>query len=761
MGCSSSKLDDEEAVQLCKDRKAFIKQAVEQRLRFASGHLAYIQSLKRVSAALRNYVEGDEPREFLLNSFTIPPFTPVKKINPVISSIPSKIFSEIPFRTDANSNFKVNYLRSGGNPAISVEERPPQSPETVRIESYSPMHHYGIDGFFSMSSSFYPSSSPNNGPSLPPSSPPKNSQWDFFWNPFTSLDSYGYPTRSSLDETIIDNDDIIGLRQVREEEGIPDLEEDEISHIEEEEEEKEENKAEIAEERSKIDVNFDHEEVTVESDVETDTENELEEHKCNDRESVEIVKPQSSVEVEVNKQETSVGDREKKEEAAPGFTVYVNRRPTSMAEVIKDIETQFTLICDSANEISAMLEASRAQYFSSSNEFSASKRLNPIALFRSTSSRSTSSRFFQTTSSSRDEICDTSSEFSEESCMFSGSHQSTLDRLYAWEKKLYVEVKSGERIRIAYEKKCAQLRNHDVKGDDPTVIDKTRVAIRDLHTQIKVSIHSVEAVSKRIETLRDEELQPQLLELIQGLARMWKVMAECHRFQKCTIDEAKLLLAGTPSKLSRRRNSDIFPTDPLRLAESAAHLESELRNWRACFETWITAQRSYVHALSGWLLRCIQCDSDTSKLPFSPRRNSCGAPPIFGICIQWSRFFDAIGEVPVIDGLDFFASGMGSLYTQQMKEDSRRLSAGSKRFNVGFSPDSGKNMEVVEVGGDVEDVMTVEKTAEVAVKVLCAGMSVAISSLTEFSISSAEGYNDLVKQWENSTRMHGLERVGL
>jgi hypothetical protein len=52
-------------LQLCKDRKSFIKQAVEQRRRLASGHIAYIESLKRVSAALRDYIEGDEPREFL------------------------------------------------------------------------------------------------------------------------------------------------------------------------------------------------------------------------------------------------------------------------------------------------------------------------------------------------------------------------------------------------------------------------------------------------------------------------------------------------------------------------------------------------------------------------------------------------------------------------------------------------------------------------------------------------------------------------
>lgn len=75
---------------------------------------------------------------------------------------------------------------------------------------------------------------------------------------------------------------------------------------------------------------------------------------------------------------------------------------------------------------------------------------------------------------------------------------------------------SGEKVRIAYEKKVTQLRNQDVKGDDDSAVEKTRVAIRDLHTQMKVSIHTVEAISKRIETLRDEELQPQLSELVQG-----------------------------------------------------------------------------------------------------------------------------------------------------------------------------------------------------------------------------------------------------
>jgi hypothetical protein len=53
-------------------------------------------------------------------------------------------------------------------------------------------------------------------------------------------------------------------------------------------------------------------------------------------------------------------------------------------------------------------------------------------------------------------------------------------------------------------------------------------------------------------------------------------------------------------------------------------------------------------------------------------------------------------------------------------------------------------MEMVEVD-EVEDVMTTEKMAEIPMKVLCAGMSVANSSLTEFAIGSAEGYAEYVK----------------
>lgn len=42
---------------------------------------------------------------------------------------------------------------------------------------------------------------------------------------------------------------------------------------------------------------------------------------------------------------------------------------------------------------------------------------------------------------SKDDGDDSGSGFVEDFCMISGNHSSTLDRLYAWERKLYDEVK--------------------------------------------------------------------------------------------------------------------------------------------------------------------------------------------------------------------------------------------------------------------------------------------------------------------------------
>ncbi|KAA8521504.1 hypothetical protein F0562_012186 [Nyssa sinensis] len=173
--------------------------------------------------------------------------------------------------------------------------------------------------------------SPNNRPTFPPPSP-QNSKWDFFWNPFSSLDYYGYPTRSNIDQTVLD-DEITGMRQIPEEQGIPELAE-----------------------RAKADVNCAREEVTVEdvneTDIGTNTEHEVKGLQSQATQRIEVSEIENTG--PVSNQETAVSDQEAAEETT-GFTVYVNRKPMSIVEVIKDLEAQFMIVYNSANEVSAML----------------------------------------------------------------------------------------------------------------------------------------------------------------------------------------------------------------------------------------------------------------------------------------------------------------------------------------------------------------------------------------------------------------------
>lgn len=73
-----------------------------------------------------------------------------------------------------------------------------------------------------------------------------------------------------------------------------------------------------------------------------------------------------------------------------------------------------------------------------------------------------------------------------------------------------------DQIRQTYEKKCVQLRNQDARGSELRSAEKTRTTVRDLYTRIWVSLRAAESISDRIQKLRDEELQPQLVELLQG-----------------------------------------------------------------------------------------------------------------------------------------------------------------------------------------------------------------------------------------------------
>lgn len=59
MGCAQSKIENEESVARCKERRQFMKEAVVSRNAFAAAHVSYIMSLKNTGAALSEYGQAE------------------------------------------------------------------------------------------------------------------------------------------------------------------------------------------------------------------------------------------------------------------------------------------------------------------------------------------------------------------------------------------------------------------------------------------------------------------------------------------------------------------------------------------------------------------------------------------------------------------------------------------------------------------------------------------------------------------------------
>ncbi|MCD7453499.1 hypothetical protein HAX54_021197, partial [Datura stramonium] len=63
MGCAQSRIDNEESVSRCKERRNLMKEAVNYRNFFAAAHSAYSIALKNTGAALSDYAQGETPPE--------------------------------------------------------------------------------------------------------------------------------------------------------------------------------------------------------------------------------------------------------------------------------------------------------------------------------------------------------------------------------------------------------------------------------------------------------------------------------------------------------------------------------------------------------------------------------------------------------------------------------------------------------------------------------------------------------------------------
>ncbi|KAG1361008.1 nitrate regulatory gene2 protein [Cocos nucifera] len=442
---------------------------------------------------------------------------------------------------------------------------------------------------------------------MPPPSPPAGEfGWDFF-NPF---DGVRVAEEAAAMVGGLGRGSDEDLRVVREEEGIPELEE----AVEEEEE------REGDEEKKVVPLGVEEKEVG-------------------------------------GAGEAGGGGEEEK-----GLTVTETPvRGRDLLEALRSVEDHFIRAYDAGKEVSRMLEATRVNVQTGLDDVkeNSSKIIQAITWHR-TPSLSSSYKSHLASSSSGTSWTESKSDlFDDYSGMESGSHSQTLGRLYAWEKKLYEEVKTLILYLLSVNIKINKLMVHVLMD---SAVDKTRAVVRDLHSRIWVALRAAETISERIQQLRDEELHPQLIELLQGLSRAWKIMLESHETQKQIMFEVNSFKCPAYGKFC----NDAQHHATLRLV-------AELRNWRTCFVGYIAAQRAYVEALDGWLSKFIIPDVEfysqarSSLPPYRP-----GVPPLITICHNWLAILGKLPDKEVSCAMRRFIKSVRVLWAKQGEEQQQK-----------------------------------------------------------------------------------------
>ncbi|TVT99439.1 hypothetical protein EJB05_55190, partial [Eragrostis curvula] len=594
MGCSSSrKLEEEEAVRTCHDRKSFVKKAIAQRSLLASSHVAYVQSLRRVSLALFYFFAEDEHLYFLQESAAA---------------------ALVHRPASPDRLFVVNCLRPGGAaPVHPLEQWEPEAAETAAV----------VDRFFGLDHQFFQPSPIDSANDVPVS--PQMTRWDDFWDPFSSLTDHHHR---------YENYGVQEVKAGQEDEQMPELEEESSDEDDSSDGEKEE-----AEEKA------------------------------------EQMKPRREEEKEtkvdhVNNELRVLASADVEQHGTPGFTVYVDRPPTSLAEAMKDIQEHFAKIVETGRQFNHL-----------------PRRTTAMSKARSSRSRRSHSSF-------------------------SRARRRGLDRpLRVGEEAVRGEVRAGEKVRLAYEKK---VRAAEEPG---TTMAPSRSPSRRRGPPSGTSVPSWTSPSRpstpcsRRIAARARRRAPAAAHAARPRVS-WRGCGGDHRSAPGNEAHGRRRRARCcrPPPPPPRPDTDSTevlrgpppPPGPTRASSAAGALASELRSWRAAQEAW--ASRS-----AGTRRRSGAGRGAASRTA----RTTCRASSWAGRA-PWSSV-DVEAATRAVDAVAAEAAGVAAA--------AKRQRGAEEWFNE-----------------------------EEAKKKLCVGLAAALGAVTEAGGMAVVGYDELVLEIEAMER---------
>ncbi|KAK8574715.1 hypothetical protein V6N12_062401 [Hibiscus sabdariffa] len=510
MGCSQSKIENEEAVSRCKERKQFMKEAVAARNAFAAAHSAYAMSLKNTGAALSDYAHGEVHNPNLPahpgQSFVGPP---VDKLLPPPPP-PVNLSGDPGFPIQRSASMPIQMPLKGKQRVMSTstiledddeEEDEEASGSLVKRRS----RNYRASGSGGRGRRDLKEEDEEVEEEIVTSTmvharamqsqPTQDSTYYYF---FPTADSVPGPSLGVVEEMRVEDNREVG-RKVFEE--VP----------------------RRVEEEKVVEENMREEEVDMENGK-----------------KMAVEKPVPTA--------AGVGQGSKKGgKVGVGSTVEKRSGKGSfnLLQVFTELDDHFMKASESAHEVSKMLEATRLHYHSNfadnRGHIDHSARVMRVITWN---------RSFRGLLDNADNAND---DFDSEE---NETHATVLDKMLAWEKKLYDEVKAGELMKFEYQRKVATLNKLKKRGTNSEALEKARAAVSHLHTRYIVDMQSMDSTVLEINRLRDEQLYPKLVQLVGGMATMWETMRVQHEGQSriAAILRDNLDLSQSPKETSEHHH---------------------------------------------------------------------------------------------------------------------------------------------------------------------------------------------------------------
>ncbi|KAI4329265.1 hypothetical protein L6164_021549 [Bauhinia variegata] len=611
MGCTQSKIENEEAVARCKERKIFMKEAVSARNAFAAAHSSYGAYLKNTGAALSDFAQGE-----IQNPQSVPPGIPNSTLTPQpIENLPPP--PPLP-------NFSAPLQRAASMPEMKMSK--PEIKPVGTIDEGDEENELENDGS-SLNGSLRRRSSRNNGghsrigakeveeeatrtPMPPPSKPetqpethhpmpqpPQNSAWEYFFPPMENIPG----TSLSEEEVSLNNEEI-------------------------------DRKA------------FDEKPKRVDAVDEGLTSKQ-------DEGSVTPPEPMPMPEKVVDPPEppaavaSPMGKGPKKvKQGASSVEKRIVRPNVNIMQIFNELDDHFLKASESAHEVSKMLEATRLHYHSNfadnRGHIDHSARVMRVITWN---------RSFRGMPNMDDGKDDFESEEDE-------THAAILDKLLAWEKKLYEEVKAGELMKFEYQKKVANLNRQKKRGTNSEALEKAKAAVSLLHTRYIVDMQSMDSTVSEISRLRDEQLYAKLVELVDGMATMWETMHARHESQSNIVMALKSWdISQSPKETSEHHHDRTF------------QLLAVVHEWRKHFEGLVNHQKGYIKSLNNWLkLNLIPIESNLKEKVSSPPRTVI--PPIQRLLHAWHDYLEKLPDELARTAISNFAALIETILHQQEEE---------------------------------------------------------------------------------------------